>query len=85
MPRAEAREGMATGDRGVARRAKPGLLRLSLSSPSSGCPAEERGELNCIPALLDDIGVEPKRFELLSWRLQPKVDRGIRLPRSLCL
>jgi hypothetical protein len=45
-----------------------GFASAQFSSPPSGCPAEEREELNCIPGLLDDFPLEPKGFELLPRR-----------------
>jgi hypothetical protein len=45
-----------------------GFASAQFSSPSSGCPAEERGVLNRIPELLDDFNVKAEGFELLPWR-----------------
>jgi len=46
MPRAEARGGMAIGDRDVPRRGKSGWLRRSSAWLSHRCPARKRGELH---------------------------------------
>ena len=56
MPRAEARGGMAIGDRDVPRRGKSGWLRRSSAWLSHRCPARKRGELH--------LDVFEKQFEI---------------------
>ena len=57
-----ARGGMATGDRGVARKGEDGWLRRSSAWLRHRCPARERGELHSLAAremVKDGPFVEP--------------------------